>query len=151
MFLTFPCHSRVRCFHLTTGRRTDKGLWGMTSPVRPLVQTDYSTSDTNIILYYRKRRVTKPTMLFMIQCVLRVLKSNVERFNIVYINQNCTFHNICLHANFVLVHEVWGSHGGEDVDVGLPDCNTVELEAGDIVSEEHYASIFRAKVMLESR
>lgn len=37
-FLTFPCHSRVRCCHLTTGRRTDKGLWEMTSAVRVLLE-----------------------------------------------------------------------------------------------------------------
>jgi hypothetical protein len=54
---------------------------------------------------------------------------------------NCS--RLCL--TLLNTSEIWVSHGGEHVDIGLLDCNACGLVGRYQRSEEHTASIFRVE------
>jgi hypothetical protein len=50
-------------------------------------------------------------------------------------------------VTFIIYCEIWSSHGGEDVDVGLGG-DAVDFQVGTNVSEEHTVSIFKASWLI---
>jgi hypothetical protein len=51
---------------------------------------------------------------------------------------------------YIYIYEIWGSHDGQNVDVGLPGCKVLwKCSQITNVSEEHTAFIFACNIYLK--